>query len=49
VRTRLSWRGDSWAKTSVNFAGVVPTGKEVSVPFCILSEVEGSKIRQARV
>lgn len=49
VRTRLSWRGDSWAKTSVNFAGVAPTGKEVSVPFCILSEVEGSKIRQARV
>jgi predicted ester cyclase len=31
------------------FAGIAPTGKDVTVPLCVCYDVEGDKIKRARI
>ena len=43
------FEGEFVGKHIGEFAGVPPTGKEVRVPMCVVYELEGDRIAQARI
>lgn len=43
------WEGDFIGKHIGEFAGVPATGKEVSVPLCVVYDLENEKIARGRV
>lgn len=43
------WEGDFVGKHIGEFAGIPATGKEVSVPLCIVYDLENDQIKRGRV